>query len=82
MRTFSSGRTDGRSSISTSFHRKIPGLYVLGQPEIRGRRLPRFEEMAQMIVADIHARSPGVRRDASSSTGARGAIFHPTCVAA
>ncbi len=45
-------------------HRKLPGLYVLGFAEFADGAYRRFEEMAQMIVADIHARETGVRRDA------------------
>jgi cation diffusion facilitator CzcD-associated flavoprotein CzcO/amino acid transporter len=44
-------------------HRKLPGLYVLGFAEFADGAYRRFEEMARVIVADIHARESGVRRD-------------------
>jgi len=37
--------------------------YVLGFAEFADGAYRRFEEMAQMIVADIHARESGVRRE-------------------
>ncbi len=44
-------------------HRKLPGLYVLGFAEFADGAYRRFEEMARVIVADIHARESGVGRD-------------------
>ena len=41
-------------------HRTLPGLYVLGFAEFADAAYRRFDEMAQMIVADINARETGV----------------------
>jgi hypothetical protein len=55
---------DGRPQLYLNLiHRKLPGLYVLGFAEFADGAYRRFEEMAQMIVADIHARESGVRRE-------------------
>ena len=44
-------------------HRSLPGLYVLGFAEFADAAYRRFDEMAQMIVADINARETGVKAD-------------------
>ena len=55
---------DGRPQLYLNLiHRKLPGLYVLGFAEFADGAYRRFEEMAQMILADIHAREFGVRRE-------------------
>jgi amino acid transporter len=55
---------DGRPHLYLNLiHRKLSGLYVLGFAEFADGAYRRFEEMAQMIVADIHARESGVRRE-------------------
>jgi hypothetical protein len=55
---------DGRPQLYLNLiHRKLSGLYVLGFAEFADGAYRRFEEMAQMIVADIHARESGVRRE-------------------
>jgi len=55
---------DGRPQLYLNLiHRKLPGLYVLGFAEFADGAYRRFEEMAQMILADIHARESGVRRE-------------------
>jgi hypothetical protein len=55
---------DGRPQLYLNvIHRKLPGLYVLGFAEFADGAYRRFEEMAQMILADIHARESGVRRE-------------------
>jgi hypothetical protein len=55
---------DGRPQLYLNLiHRELPGLYVLGFAEFADGAYRRFEEMAQMILADIHARESGVQRD-------------------
>jgi amino acid transporter len=44
-------------------HRSQRGLYVLGFAEFADAAYRRFDEMAQMIVADIHATETGIARD-------------------
>jgi amino acid transporter len=44
-------------------HRSQRGLYVLGFTEFADAAYRRFDEMAQLIVADIHATETGVARD-------------------
>lgn len=55
---------EGRPQLYLNLiHRKLSGLYVLGFAEFADGAYRRFEEMAQVIVADIHARETGLRRD-------------------
>ena len=55
---------DGRPQLYLNLiHRKLPGLYVLGFAEFADGAYRRFEEMAQMILADMHARELGHKRD-------------------
>ena len=52
----------GRPQLYLNFlHRTLPGLYVLGFAEFADAAYRRFDEMAQMIVADINARETGVK---------------------
>jgi amino acid transporter len=44
-------------------HRSSRGLYVLGFAEFADAAYRRFDEMAQVIVADIHATETGIARD-------------------
>ncbi|MGY4308281.1 amino acid transporter [Bradyrhizobium sp. USDA 4369] len=44
-------------------HRKYRGLYVLGFTEFADAAYRRFDEMAQLIIADIHATETGAGRD-------------------
>jgi cation diffusion facilitator CzcD-associated flavoprotein CzcO/amino acid transporter len=44
-------------------HRTHRGLYVLGFAEFADAAYRRFDEMAQVIVADIHATETGIARD-------------------
>jgi len=44
-------------------HRKIEGLYVLGFIEFADAGYRRFDDMAQIIIADIHARETGIKKD-------------------
>lgn len=44
-------------------HRTIDSLYVMGFIEFADAAYRRFDEMAQVIVADIHARETGINRD-------------------
>jgi amino acid transporter len=45
------------------FHRTLDGLYVLGFVEFADAAYQRFDEMAHMIVADMHARETGAHWD-------------------
>ena len=40
-------------------HRELDGLYALGFAEFASAGYRRFDEMAQLVVADIHARTTG-----------------------
>jgi hypothetical protein len=44
-------------------HRTRPGLYVVGFTEFADAAYRRFDDMAQLIVADIHATETGAARD-------------------
>jgi cation diffusion facilitator CzcD-associated flavoprotein CzcO/amino acid transporter len=44
-------------------HRTIDSLYVMGFIEFADAAYRRFDEMAQVIVADIHARETGINRE-------------------
>lgn len=44
-------------------HRGVRGLYVLGFTEFADAAYRRFDEMAQLIVADIHATETGIARE-------------------
>jgi hypothetical protein len=46
-----------------TFHRTLDGLYVLGFVEFADAAYQRFDEMAQAIVADMHARETGEHWD-------------------
>jgi cation diffusion facilitator CzcD-associated flavoprotein CzcO/amino acid transporter len=55
---------DGRPQLYLNIiHRELSGLYVLGFAEFADSAYRRFDEMAQLIVADIHARTTGEQRD-------------------
>ena len=52
--------TGGRPQLYLNvFHRTLDGLYVLGFVEFADAAYQRFDEMAQAIVADMHARETG-----------------------
>ncbi len=44
-------------------HRKLSSLYVMGFIEFADAAYRRFDDMAQVIVADIHARETGINRE-------------------
>jgi len=44
-------------------HRDVEGLYVLGFIEFADAGYRRFDDMAQIIIADIHARETGIHQD-------------------
>jgi hypothetical protein len=44
-------------------HRTVDSLYVMGFIEFADAAYRRFDEMAQVIAADIHARETGINRD-------------------
>jgi hypothetical protein len=44
-------------------HRTIDSLYVMGFIEFADAAYRRFDEMAQVITADIHARETGINRE-------------------
>jgi hypothetical protein len=45
------------------FNRKVDNLYALGFIELADAAYQRFDEMAQLILIDIHARATGEKRD-------------------
>lgn len=54
---------DGRPQLYLNvIHRSLRGLYVLGFSEFADAAYRRFDEMAQLIVADIHASETGLAR--------------------
>lgn len=56
--------TGGRPLLYlNAIHRERRGLYVLGFAEFADAAYRRFDEMAQLIVADIHATETGRDRD-------------------
>lgn len=55
---------DGRPQLYLNvIHRSKRGLYVLGFTEFADAAYRRFDEMAQLILADIHATETGIARD-------------------
>ncbi|NBB47031.1 amino acid permease [Rhizobium sp. CRIBSB] len=54
---------DGRPQLYMNvIHRSERGLYVLGFTEFADAAYRRFDEMAQLILADVHASETGVAR--------------------
>lgn len=55
---------DGRPQLYLNvIHRTQRGLYVLGFTEFADAAYRRFDEMAQLIIADVHATETGIARD-------------------